>query len=80
VEDVDRLQFVLPNTGNVSLDVVDTQGRMIRRLADRAFEAGAHTVEWRTQGLKPGVYLVRLRIGQRVEGGLKTIVLGSGSD
>jgi len=61
------LAFQLPAATRVTLDVLDLQGRLVRRLADRRFEAGRHLVPWdggRAEDghrASPGVYFARLR-------------------
>jgi hypothetical protein len=62
------IRFDLPRGENVRLDVFDTQGRRVARLADGWFPAGFHAVEWsRTSesgSLAPGVYLYRIEAGE----------------
>jgi len=59
------IAFGLPRAGAVSLDVFDTQGRLVKRLADGAFPAGVHQLRWdgRDQTgarLGAGLYFYRL--------------------
>jgi len=59
------LNFTLPRAASVSLDVFDVSGRIVRRVAGGAFEAGPHAATWdlldrggnRVSG---GMYFVRL--------------------
>lgn len=60
------LAFTLPQAARVTLDVLDVQGRLTRRVADRRFEAGSHALRWDGRGTRgetsrPGIYFVRLR-------------------
>jgi hypothetical protein len=60
------IEFVLPLPGSVRLDVLDLQGRVIKRLVSRAEEPGSHFVVWdRTDDLgdmvRSGVYFARLQ-------------------
>ncbi len=62
------IHFDLPVQTRVRLDIFDAQGRLIRTLADGAYPAGFHAVEWehRTDGgqaLGAGVYLYRIQAG-----------------
>lgn len=59
------VQFTLPVGGNASLQVFDTQGRLVQTIASGRFDAGRHTATWNGRGangskVSSGVYLVRL--------------------
>lgn len=59
-----RLRFDLPRDANVSLDVLDLQGRRVRTLASGAQTAGSHTVNFDSRdesgvALRNGTYFVR---------------------
>jgi len=63
-----RLAWTQPRADRARLDVFDVAGRHVRRLVDRAAEAGPHDAVWdgadrRGARLPAGVYLVRLRVG-----------------
>lgn len=55
------LRFDLPRDETVELGVFDVTGRRVARLASGRLPAGSHRTEWNTSGVKPGLYLVRLR-------------------
>lgn len=60
------IRFTLPSAAMVQLDVYDTAGRLVRRLANDARESGSHTVIWdgrngRGDGAASGVYFYTLR-------------------
>jgi hypothetical protein len=61
------IRFDLPQAQDVTLDIFDTPGRRVARLADGWFPAGFHAVEWsrKSEGgsLAPGVYLYRIEAG-----------------
>ena len=60
------IRFALPAASRVTLDVLDVTGRRVSTLMeDAAISAGEHQVSVRGAGLKPGIYLVRLRAGGR---------------
>ena len=57
-----------PRSARVGVDVFDTQGRRVRRLMNEQREAGEFVIEWdglddRRSPARPGVYLVRMRVG-----------------
>jgi len=61
-----RLDFVVPSAAHVTLDVLDVQGRLVRRVADERLNAGTHSLRWDGRGARgqasgPGIYFVRLR-------------------
>jgi hypothetical protein len=62
------IPFELPVPTRVRLDVFDLLGRKVATLADAAYPAGYHTVEWDLRDLRgaparPGVYLYRMEAG-----------------
>ena len=63
-----RVAFVLPRAGAARLEIYDPAGRRLATLADRAFGAGRHEVNWPESGagaraLEPGVYFIVLHSG-----------------
>jgi hypothetical protein len=62
-----RVAFVLDAPSRVRLFLADAQGRLVARLAEGWWEAGAHTVAWDNRGmrLRPGAYFVALAGGGR---------------
>lgn len=63
-----RLLFTLPERGHVSLEVYDIAGRRVRSLADRAYPAGNHAIDWdgTDQSGRPvasGIYFARFASG-----------------
>ena len=61
------LSFALPEPAEVSLAVVDVQGRLVRTLRDGPEPAGRQSVTWNTRDggapVAPGVYFARLVAG-----------------
>jgi hypothetical protein len=60
--------FTLPSAGQARLALFGVDGRRVRTLADRAFDAGTQRVEWdgNDEGghrLAPGVYFLKLMFG-----------------
>lgn len=62
-----RVSFMLADEAETSVAVYDVQGREVARLVEGRREAGRHAVTWSTQSVAPGVYVVRLASGDRVE-------------
>jgi hypothetical protein len=59
-----RLRFNMPEAGNASIEVFDVAGRRAAALAQPSLSAGPHEVSWSARELGPGVYSVRLTVGQ----------------
>ena len=58
------MSFALPKASPVKVALYDVTGRLVRTVADRAYDAGRYTLVWdgrdaRGAALKPGVYLAR---------------------
>ncbi|MEZ4386430.1 MAG: FlgD immunoglobulin-like domain containing protein [Candidatus Krumholzibacteriia bacterium] len=73
------VRFELASDQPIALDVYDLTGRRVRRLANGAFAAGQHGVDWdgrddRGRSLASGIYLVRLQGQDFVEGRRVTLV------
>ncbi len=63
--------FYIDRAAHVVLDVLDPEGNPVARLADATFAAGRHAVRWRGvddagECLAPGLYTVRLHVGESV--------------
>jgi hypothetical protein len=56
-----RISFTLPANRHIRLEVYDTSGRLTKRLAERNYDAGEHTVEWNVEGMRRGIYFCKLR-------------------
>jgi beta-glucanase (GH16 family) len=62
-----NIEFVLPETSAVSLDVFDLYGRHISTVAEGYYTAGSHSVSFDLDGLANGVYMYRLQTGSHFE-------------
>lgn len=58
-----RIQFVLPQSMNVTLKVYDVMGKEIATLLDGKANAGLNTVEFNASNLGSGVYFYKLNAG-----------------
>ncbi|MBD3237701.1 MAG: hypothetical protein GF330_13440 [Candidatus Eisenbacteria bacterium] len=55
-----ELRFVLPERGDMTLELLDVAGRSLQRIAEGRFAAGEHRLAWNAPACAPGVYFVRL--------------------
>jgi len=62
-----NIQFTLPETMDVRLDVYDVTGRHVMTLVNERREAGVHTVVFDGAQLASGVYVYRIVAGQHVQ-------------
>lgn len=74
-----RVDFALPEAGDVSLDLYDVAGRRVARLARGRLGAGNHSVAWAGRDdagrrLSAGHYFLRLEAGGRVARGQLVVV------
>ena len=58
-----RLEFGLPEDGNVKVSIFDGTGREITVLADGIMTVGVHQLEWQANGLSTGTYFVEMKSG-----------------
>ena len=58
------VQFVLPEAGNVHLEIFNTRGQRIAVLAEGQLSAGLHRSELKGEGLASGIYIAVLRFEQ----------------
>lgn len=64
VRGASRIGFTLPGSAEISLDVLDVQGRVVAPLARGTYGPGAHEVIWNAAAgvnARSGVYFIRLR-------------------
>jgi len=62
-------QVFVPTFQEVSLDVFDLQGKLVRRAhANQMLHSGSHSLPINLRGLSPGIYNVRLTMDQGVLG------------
>lgn len=61
------LAFRAAESGHVELEVFDLAGHRIATVASGRHAPGLHRVVWDVSGVRPGIYLARLRAGDREE-------------
>src|SRR5262249_5652070 len=59
------IEFTVPATGRVTLDLFDVHGRRVARLVDGVRPAGRNSVEWRAPSGRGGLYFYRLQAAGR---------------
>jgi hypothetical protein len=65
-----RIDFNVPKEGAAVLDVLDAQGRVVRRILNGRTTIGAHSVRWDGRAesgrrMSPGIYFLRLQFEGR---------------
>ncbi len=60
------LQYYVPKTGKVSLQVSSSDGRTLGTLLEEQADAGAYSYEWNTTQLSPGTYFCALVVDGNV--------------
>ncbi|MEW5925587.1 MAG: T9SS type A sorting domain-containing protein, partial [Candidatus Zixiibacteriota bacterium] len=64
---ITEINFSLPVSCQVSLDVYNIAGQKVASVADGQFEAGHHSVIWDASSQASGIYFYRLKAGEFVE-------------
>ena len=67
-----RIKFDLPSPAKASINVFDINGRLIKTIADRDYDAGTHFVEWNGEdalnvSVSSGVYFYQIISGSYVK-------------
>ncbi|MBU0508771.1 T9SS type A sorting domain-containing protein [bacterium] len=60
---VTRIDYVVPQMGDVSLTVFDRLGREVTTLSRGMQTAGEHSILWNADGVSSGIYFVRMNSG-----------------
>ncbi len=63
VSSVSSVVFNLGSPGSVEIMVYDMSGHVVENLISDEFAAGQHSVNWNTDGLAAGMYIVRFTAG-----------------
>jgi uncharacterized delta-60 repeat protein len=56
-----KIEFNLPESGNVKLEVFDITGKMVSELVDGTYNAGSYSVNFDANGISAGVYYYRIQ-------------------
>lgn len=62
-----QISFTLPQAMDIRLVIYDLLGREVAVLADGAYSAGSHSVNWNALDISSGVYLYRLQAGAQTQ-------------
>ncbi len=62
-----QIEFEVPATAEIRLEVFDVLGRQVRVLADGLYGAGAHSVSFDASNLRSGLYMYRLKSADYVQ-------------
>ncbi|UCE17352.1 MAG: T9SS type A sorting domain-containing protein, partial [Gemmatimonadota bacterium] len=57
---VTTIEYSLPRTSEIRLEVYNTLGQLVKVLADGEQEAGHHTVQWDASDMSSGIYFYRI--------------------
>ena len=60
--DVANIQFSTDIAANVSLKIYNVMGQQLNTLIDNKIESGIHAVNWNSQNLPSGIYIVQLKV------------------
>ncbi|NQU54817.1 MAG: DUF362 domain-containing protein [Bacteroidetes bacterium] len=55
------IRFVLPESGNTRLEIINSNGKIVDIIADGFYQKGTHLAVWRNHNLPSGTYFYRLR-------------------
>lgn len=74
-----EIRFQIPTAGMVTVQVFDTQGRLVRTLAAGHHEAGLYQVRWDSRdqsgtSVASGTYLYRIQVGASAQVGQMTLL------
>lgn len=63
-----RVEFTyqLYSAAHVSLQIFNESGQEVAKLVDGSLSPGYHTTSWDASGYKSGIYIYRIKIGNRV--------------
>lgn len=64
---VTRIDFSIPENGNIKIEIFDAAGKLIEILADKEFNAGFHSIEWNGSNVSSGIYFYRISTKQFTE-------------
>jgi hypothetical protein len=70
------LEYKIEQRGNVDIEIVDITGRTVQTVTtDHRSDPGTHKTQWDLSELRNGIYILRLKIGQKPRAVTKVTVL-----
>jgi hypothetical protein len=61
-----NIDFELPRSAFVELDVYDITGRKVQELTSRFYQLGSYSIPFNAQGLSSGIYFYRFQIDDAI--------------
>lgn len=61
------LQYFLPQTAHVNLNLYDSYGRMVKELVNQSQKKGSKKIDVSVNKLKAGIYYARMQVGNSIE-------------
>lgn len=61
-----KVQYFVQNTGNVRIDVIDSNGKLVKQCVNQTFETGNYTNTVQMDTDKAGTYFIRFTAGEEV--------------
>ena len=61
-----KIEFAIPQQGNVTLDIYNATGQKIKSLIDKELNSGYYEIHWDASNYASGVYFYTLSAGDRV--------------
>lgn len=59
-----KIQFHLPKSSDVKLDVYDIRGKFLERVAEGQLPAGSYSVDWNAKSYPSGIYIYKIETGE----------------
>src|SRR5690606_23283860 len=66
--------FKLKESGDISLSIIDSVGRLVAVLVKGYVVAGTHQLQWNAGNLPSGIYMIRLEAGGDVYTNMVTLI------
>ncbi|HMA62073.1 MAG TPA: T9SS type A sorting domain-containing protein, partial [bacterium] len=63
---ITNISYEIPRSLNIKLEVFNVIGQNVATLVSGQREAGKYTVEWNAGNLPSGIYMIRLKAGQKI--------------
>ncbi|MBW6499171.1 MAG: T9SS type A sorting domain-containing protein [Bacteroidales bacterium] len=63
------MEFVLTSEGQVKIEVMNLLGQTMEIVKDEYMQQGSYKIDWTPQGMKPGIYMYRITIGDQAYSG-----------
>jgi len=67
MKDQGNIGFSLESAGNVSVQIFNLNGQLVREINEGNLPAGNNNIEFNANDLKKGTYIIRLQAGEKVE-------------